>query len=369
MDTTQTEVTTPIAHDLLRETSDHRIIIADGYDIRIAVRRDRLQIIDGISTGRRTRTISRADGIRRIVILSESGYVTLEAMRYCELEGISIAQYERDGRLVFSSCAVDDSPRIQLAQSIVSAGGMEHIRLETVRSFLTTKLSGQSIIASEIFMRDDIARKIDENARYIGKASSINEMLGFEGKSASSYWRMWKGVISISWTSTNHLPEHWFKPFPGRSSGSRYLTPSKARNRTFTDPISGNRGAKDPINSMLNYAYRVAETETRFACLTHGLSPSIGFQHSIHSDRDAMCLDILEIIRPLCDRIVLEIIASGVFGRNWVYESQHGIVRLAAPLTHMISERCIDMAKVIQPHVSELASVLAAIRLPDLSSL
>lgn len=366
MDTTQTEITTPLAHDLMRDTCDSRILIADGYEIQITVRNSRLQIIDGIGTGRRTRVISKADDIRRIVILSESGYVTLEAMRWCELEGISIVQYERDGKLVFSSCAVDSSPHIQLAQSLASIGGIQRIRLETVRSLLIAKLEGQSSIASEIFQCDNMARKIDEHARYIGKSSSIQEMLGFEGKAASDYWRMWKGVISISWISSDHLPTHWLKSYPGRSSGTRRATPSKARNRSFIDPESGNRGATDPINAMLNFAYRVAETEARFACLVHGLNPSIGFQHAIESDRDAMAIDLLETARPLCDRIVLEIIASNSFNYRWVYESQHGIVRLAAPLTHMISERCIEIARVIQPHVSALASTLSSMRLPNL---
>src|SRR6266571_841746 len=97
---THSEPTTCIATVLLRISSDPRILMIDGYDCRLVIRSKQLHITDGIDSGRRTRIVSKTDGIRRIVILSDSGFVTLDAIRWCESEGIAIVQYGEDGNPV-----------------------------------------------------------------------------------------------------------------------------------------------------------------------------------------------------------------------------------------------------------------------------
>lgn len=359
MQTTQVEPTTRPAQNLIRESCDSRVVIADGYDIRMTVRSGQLQIIDGIRTGRRTRIISRADGISRIIVLSETGLITLEAMRWAELEGIAIAQYQRDGHLVISSCAQTHSPRILQSQVIAAMGGMPHLRLESARSWLTVKLEGQAAIMRETLNRDDCADRIIECLRHLDKASSVSEMLGYEGDAARTYWKAWTKAVVIPWSSIANLPAHWLTYFPRRRSGTR-VHPSQRRITAIDRTETGNRGATDPINAMLNYAYRIAETEAKISCLIHGINPDIGFMHMMGTDRNAMALDLLEVARPLCDQIILGIVASDPFDSRWCYESRYGIVRLAPPLTHMITERSLDMARVMEPYASALASVLSS---------
>lgn len=355
---TFTEVSTDIAEGLFRTPSDPRILMVDGYDCRLAVRGKQLQVIDGIGTGRRTRIVSRTDGIRRIVILSGSGLVTLESIRWCESEGIAIIQCDHDGSPIMTAAPSYDSPHIRQMQAIASAGYLPHLRINLVKSLLTAKLDGQAEIADTILNNPSVSESIMESCRYLSKASDIPSMLSFEGHAAKAYWKAWQSQ-SIAWNSTRKLPAHWLTSFPGRSSGTRKTITPINRNRSFGEPIAGNRGATDPINAMLNYAYSIAESEAIFACLAHGLDPALGFQHGIQANRQSMALDLLEVARPYCDRIVLNILSSPV-NREWFYEIRHGIVRLSAPLTHILSEQCIGIAKTIQNHAATMMAALNA---------
>lgn len=357
--------TTPIAHDLLRESIDPRIILINGYDIRITVRSRQLLIEDGITTGRRTRIVSRADGVKRLVILTDNGFVSLQAHQWCHDEGIAISMYDRFGTLIMSACPADDSnPHIRMTQAVIAAGGMESFRADTVKSFLAAKLEGQAYNAVVLFDRHDVASLIDEYARHLDKSITIKELLGWEGKAAQCYWNIWKDSVSISWTSTRHIPEHWTKPYPGRANGTKYETPSHRFNRNLDDPTPGNRGANDPINALLNYSYRIAETEAINACNLYGLDPSFGFAHSVRPNRNALALDLLECVRSLADRIVLDLIRSVKFQRRWMLESQHGVVRLGTPIPGMLCEHSLEIARAIQPHVASLANELASLRVP-----
>jgi CRISPR/Cas system-associated endonuclease Cas1 len=363
-----TEITSQRAEPLLRESADQRVIIANGYDVRVCVRANQLSITDGIRTGRRTRSVSRADGIRRIILLADTGYTTLEASRWCDQEGILIAHYDRNGHLVMHSGGIQHTDsRITVAQSLACMGVWPELCLETVRVLLTAKLDGQAAIVADVLGNDVIADAITEMRRHLDKAISYAQLTGYEGRAAKLYWQAWTGNVRVLWQSTLNLPEHWLEAFRGRVSGNRRTGKTAGRNRIRmpnSKMESGNRGATDPINAMLNFAYRVAETEAIYACLTYGLNPGIGLQHAIDDGRNPMALDLMEAARPVCDRIVLDILNQDDFNPKWCYESKHGVVRLYPPLTHMISEQTLTTAQTIQPHAANLAYTLRTLTLP-----
>src|ERR1017187_465914 len=358
--TLDSELSTDIARDVLRASSDPSIVIVDGSDVRVCVRSGQLQIIDGLNREQRTRIISKADrDIRRIVIFTEHGFVTLDAIRFCESQGIAVTQLDRDMKLIMSSCSVFVSPKLRQMQTIVSAGYLPHVRLETTRTLLSAKLSGQASIAGDILSRPDIAASITERCRYIDKANDVSAMLGFEGNAARDYWKAWSSV-SVRWNRTKNLPGHWLEPFRGRASGTQNTIVPANRNRSFSEPESGNRAATDPINAMLNYVYTVATSETMFSCLVHGLDPDMGFTHVVKSDRHAMALDFLETVRPACDRVILSILSSTI-DRGWFYEDSYGVVPIMPSLTHIICEQSLTFARLIEPYVKELVSNLKAV--------
>jgi CRISPR/Cas system-associated endonuclease Cas1 len=84
-----------------RESSDARVMIVDGYGIRLQVRYGQLEITDGIGRCRREREIIRADrNLRKIVIAGIGGYLTIEALRWCRNHGISVTVIDKDGEIV-----------------------------------------------------------------------------------------------------------------------------------------------------------------------------------------------------------------------------------------------------------------------------
>lgn len=383
MQTTETAQTTDVARAVLRASSDSRVLICDGYGVKIVCRRGQLVLTDGIRTGSRTRIVGRTDGVRRLVILAEDGFISFDALRWLESEGIGVLVLERDGRITVSTSSRFHAPEIVRSQGIMSASGLPRERLEIVRSILAAKLEGQARVSRELLRRPDAADEIDEVIRHLSKAEFMRELTGFEGRAATSYWNAWHDVsVPFPPDRLSYLPPHWYGNFPGRSSGTTATDIASRRRKQKTGDeasASSNRGATDVCNAVLNYIYRVAESEAKIACLVHGLDPGIGIMHRIESDRDSMALDLLEVARPVCDAIALELFDTGYgvpydpagkpsyFDPSWVYEIRHGVVRLSQPLTGMLAERCLDIARVIEPFAARIAAELSAAHTPDMS--
>lgn len=72
------------------------------------------------------------------------------------------------------------------------------------------------------------------------------------------------------------------------------------------------RGAKDVVNSCLNYGYGVLYSQIERVLVLAGLDPYAGFLHADRPGKPSMVLDLIEEFRPLVvDRTVL-----AVFNRN-----------------------------------------------------
>jgi len=71
------------------------------------------------------------------------------------------------------------------------------------------------------------------------------------------------------------------------------------------------RPPKDPVNALLSLTYTIAMSEMRRAVHQRGLDPCVGFLHSPASGREAMTIDMLELLRPGADAFVL-----GLLGGN-----------------------------------------------------
>ena len=59
------------------------------------------------------------------------------------------------------------------------------------------------------------------------------------------------------------------------------------------------------MNAILNYAYAVLESQVRIATVSQGLDPTIGYLHACRPGRTALVYDLMEPLRPLADRMLL----------------------------------------------------------------
>jgi transposase len=247
-----------------------------------------------------------------------------------------------------SSSAVTDARLIRAQSRAHSDGDLAAAGQEITRYLLNVKLSGQADNLSKFFAADDIANLIREYA--------ASEPIP-EGKAAEAYWATWSNRVAVPWSPTDCLkvPATWLG-FAQRPSLNGAQPP--------------NKDATDPVNAVLNYLYRVAETECVHACYAYGLHPALGISHTDKSGRDSMALDLLEVIRPLCDRIALEILAPdgaipyvnwkpAYFDRRWFHETREGTCRIMPPLTHRLASHAAGLAAAIESPAYHVARMLA----------
>jgi CRISPR-associated protein Cas1 len=101
------------------------------------------------------------------------------------------------------------------------------------------------------------------------------EVLGVEGRAAQWYWKAVKQV----------LPEEY--GWPGRKR----------------------RGAKDPVNSTLNYGYGILYSQVERALVLAGLDPYGGFLHVDRPGKPSLVLDLIEEFRQaVVDRTVFGLV-------------------------------------------------------------
>lgn len=105
------------------------------------------------------------------------------------------------------------------------------------------------------------------------------ELLGFEGRAAQTYWDALKAVLPAEY--------EW----QGREG----------------------RGAKDPLNSALNYAYGILYGQVERALVLAGLDPYAGFTHVDRPGKPSLTLDAIEEFRaPIVDRTIFGLANKGV---------------------------------------------------------
>ena len=127
----------------------------------------------------------------------------------------------------------------------------------------------------KIFLVETAIDRLNENLEKIITAQEINVIRGIEGNSAKIYFSVFGKLINPDSLIFNYREK---------------------------------RGAKNPINSMLNYNYGVLLNFIISLIEMAGLDPYQGIFHSPRYNRPSLALDLMENFRSICDRIVLTLI-------------------------------------------------------------
>jgi CRISPR-associated endonuclease Cas1 len=318
------------------------VCVADGFGIRIFVRRRHLVVEDGIGRHRRERVFARATaGIRRLVIHGHEGFISLEAIRWLADLGIGYIQIDRDGRLTAGSAPLgNDDPRLRRAQALAVENP---IGLEMARFVLGRKLLGQAALLEKLTEVDKPIGLLTKAIRGVPTAPTLGSLRLLEAKAAAAYWSAWEGIgVQFARADLSRVPHHWLG-FGHRGS-----------------PMSsGPRLAANPANAMLNYLYAVLEAEARFACLAVGLDPGLGILHADQRARDSLALDLMEAVRPDVDTYILRLLSSHTFRAKDFHETRQGACRILSPLTHRLAETAPAWGRAIAPFAESTARMLA----------
>ncbi len=324
-------------------TRRNGVLVADGYGLRVAVERRHLMVNDGICEDRRSGRLSKATaGLKRLVILGHTGFITLEALRWLKDVGAGFIQIDADGRLVaaWGPAGLDDA-RLRRMQALAVS---HPVGLRIAKWICREKLNGQESVLSVMGAREDSREAVRRCIHAVERAGSLDAILIAEGGAAAAYFGAWANIpVPFARRDATRVPEHWLR-FGQRGS-----------------PLTGSpRLAANPANAILNYLYALLEAEARIACLAVGLDAGIGITHADQRGRDSLALDIIEAGRPKVDAFVLNLLRTRVFRASDFFETRQGVCRVLPPLTHSLAETAPMWARHVAPVAERVAHMLAS---------
>src|SRR5580693_8101749 len=159
-----------------RQPLNAAVIVVDGYGVKISVSRGHLVIEDGVGRSRRTRRVPRVPReVARLVILSQDGFITLDAVQWCAAQSIGIHQYDRDGSCLVTSPGHATDAHLIRVQALADFRG-PHARtgLRVVNRFMAAKLEAQAGVIRDLFKDDKPATVIERHASAIEDSEEHN---------------------------------------------------------------------------------------------------------------------------------------------------------------------------------------------------
>lgn len=325
------------------------IVVASGWGLKIYVERGHLVVHDGIGRDRRTLRLSRAyGGLKRLVVIGHTGFITLEAMRWIRDVGAAFCQIGLDGEVIAISSAdrlLD--PKLRRAQALAP---QSEAGLRAMRELVSTKLRRQAGVIEaqserlpDLDMAERAVATIARGAEVIAGVSSFRELRGREAVAGRWYWRTLAQVpIEFETAMARRVPGHWRYGGPRTSSGSGF---------------KGARKANTPLHAAANYAYAVLETEARLALQAYGFDPGLGILHTDKRYRGSLAADLMEPVRPVADEVVLKVLAEPL-QRGDVYETREGVCRVGPRIVKALAVASPGLREALLPHASRLSSAL-----------
>ncbi|WP_129360307.1 CRISPR-associated endonuclease Cas1 [Rothia uropygioeca] len=201
------------------------------------------------------------------------------------------------GRVVgWSQPAAMPNGSARIRQHVLSAEG----HLPLAREFIQAKIANQATQVRRYGIPRNIIASLRSLQKAVSRSHSLSEIMGLEGKSARLYFQQVPKMLQFS-------DKSWLSEgFAGRIG----------------------RGAVDPVNVALNYAYGMLAAEAIRAIASCGLDPHAGFLHSGGRNKPALALDLMEEFRaPIADSAVFRAFNNGEL-RQKSFNSALGSARL-----------------------------------------
>jgi len=321
------------------------IVIAHGYGLSVGVERRHLTVEDGFGRHRRTRRYHRTDRLRRLVIIGQSGYMTLDALRWLHDTVAAFVHVDTSGELIAATVGDGaDLAGLRRAQALAPDG---LAGLEITRHVLKLKISGQRTVVDElpgdVLLAGDPRAGLERLFSEIDRCPSMSRLLAAERDAAKLYWQAWASLpVRFPRAGAAKLPEHW----PTFGQRASLIT-------------GGPRLATNPANAILNYLYALLEAETIFACHALGLDPGLGIFHADREGRASMALDLMEAARPAVDAYLLALLSQRTLSAREFVETRDGGCRITPRLAEQLADTCDIWRSHVAPVVEWAANTLA----------
>jgi CRISPR-associated endonuclease Cas1 len=275
--------------------------------------------------GARTLTYTRAAKPPLAIVLSSAGgFVSIEAIRFCARANVAIVALDRaHAFLTVMTGAPKASARLIRAQ----------VRAEPVtiaRAIIAAKFAAMRHAGA-------LAR-CDHFANALNRAGTIDQVRIVEAQASRIAW---PHAPALQWDK-GPVPSDWKAPW---------------LMRTRLD-AKGKRGARHPINAMLNAAFAVTAGRLAAYLAAAGLSPAIGFLHSDKAGRYSLSWDAIEPLRPWIEARLFRFVARERFAPDDFNRMPDGSLRLAPGLLSAVLNDCAPPSRSLTQCVRWLARVI-----------
>jgi CRISPR-associated endonuclease Cas1 len=315
------------------------ICTLNGYGIRIAVDRRHLSVSDGVGRQRRQARFAKAPSrLKRLLVIAQTGSVTLEALRWLTDAGAAFVQLDYDATILAATINGLDDARLRRAQALIPS--TEHA-VPMAKLLLEPKIRGQLSVLDSFGLAgsEDVCAVLEA----VDRAEKLEVLLRCEARAAELYWDAWASV-PMQFARRDSVPDHW------RSFGAR------------RSPLTlGPRNAANPLNAILNYLYALLEIEARLALISRGLDPGFGLFHEDKPNRQSFAADVMEPARPHVDAYVLNLARTRTFSARDFAEARDGACRLSSTLTRELAATMPTWATLLAPHVDAMAKYVGRI--------
>ena len=301
---TQTAPTRP----LRRRRHAHEPLILTGHGMSLRVDHGALVVRNGFTHyPQRVEEQRYFRGDRtlpsRIIVVDGSGSLSFDVLSWLSEQSVPLIRINWRGEVVTAlgpGLAID--PRRVAAQLETQRSPRAlQFAISLIRAKLRNSIETLSVSLPSSSGRE---RAIGQLHGYLSELTrrpprSTGTLLGLEGRAGLAYFNAWQ-PLPLRWKGLGRhpVPHDWY------TVGQR---------GTFARKKVGNRNASHPVNAILNYAYAILESQVRIQVPVAGYDPTIGFLHVGRRGRSDFVLDLMEPLRPLVDRKVLEFVRAHTF--------------------------------------------------------
>jgi CRISPR-associated endonuclease Cas1 len=305
------------------------------------VERRHLLVDDLYGNQRRLRRWHATSGLRRLVIIGRSGFISLDALSWLHATKAALVHLDPAGELIATSIAGGpDIAALRRAQALAATGP---VGVQVARHVLRMKVDGQRSLLRELPGGAHAAGTVEAALDEIDSASDLPSLLLAESMAAAAYWQAWaKLALPFPRRDLDRIPGHW-STFGARSS---LIT-------------GGPRTATNPANALANLLYSCLEFETVLACHEIGLDPGVGIFHTDRRDRASLALDLMEAVRPVVDAYLLALLTERSLSAREFVETRQGACRISPRFAEQLVPTCEVWRNHVGPVVEDVAHMLA----------
>ncbi|MDR0501155.1 MAG: CRISPR-associated endonuclease Cas1 [Coriobacteriales bacterium] len=280
-------------------------------NVKLGYSAGRLKVKDA-TTGETVRDLPFAD-VEGISVYGMA-QISTQLIRSCIEKNIPILLYSNDGHYFgHISSSMEEDP-VRQKKQVYMTDNLQFC-LTWSKAIIKAKIENSIALLRSMpkiyeFSDEEIAG-MRHSLHYLQTASTVDEVMGFEGNAAKNYFQCLPKLIRV---------EDFV--FRGRSA----------------------RPPLDPFNSLLSYGYSSLYRNIIGAIQTVGLDPKFAFLHKLKLGHAALASDLIEEWRSfIVDRTMLRLVNDGMIDANGFYPNDAGAIYMQRSTMKLVNDKLSEV--------------------------